>query len=364
MKRLAPVLLLAGFAFLPLARADDDSSTPAPTGEDYLSQCSDDTDADDYASAIASCTDALKAGGLDAEETFMAYLYRGMAHHQQGENEAAIADITECFTAAPDHKDTDFAHFERGAAYIADKQYAKAVADFDAAVQLKPGESHYYSMRGSAYFDMGKNPEAIADQSKAIELDPKSSDAYSERAVAYLLHDDYAAAVGDAAEVLQLSPDDTAARTVMGEGYYFQGQYAKALEQFDAGLAKFPADDYAMVWRFLASQRAGQDRSKQLATQLDAMKERGWTYLLGQLYIGKASKDMVLGAAMTATSDPEVQKQVLCQAKSFLGAYYQNAGQAGTAAPLLKEALKLCEKNSIGRVLAQYSLAPLKKPKG
>jgi tetratricopeptide (TPR) repeat protein len=362
MTRLAPMLLLAGLSLLPAAQADDDdSSTPALTGQDYLSQCSDDIDADDDASAISSCSDALQAGGLDADQTFMAYLYRGMAHHQKGEDEAAITDISESFAAAPDHKDTDFAHFERGAAYLSDKQYAKALGDFDAAVQLKPTEPNYYSMRGSAYFDLERDAEAIADQTKAIELDPKSTDAYSERAAAHLMHDDYAAAVQDATQVLQLSPDDSSARTVMGEGYYFQGQYAKALEQFDAGLSKFPTDDYAMVWQFLASQRAGQDRSKPLAAQLDAMKARGWTYLLGQLYLGKASKDMVLGAAMTATSDPEVQKQVLCQAKSFLGAYYQNAGHAGTAAPLLKDALSLCEKNSIGRILAQQSLAARKK---
>jgi len=363
MNRLMPILFLAGISSLPLARADD-TTTPPLTGEDYLSECHDDSDSDDYAAVLQDCSDALQAGGLDTAETFMAYLYRGMAHHSRNEDDAAVADITEAMAADPDHKDTDFAHFERGAAYSDSKQYEKALADFDAAIKLKPAEAAYYAMRGNSSFDLGRNAEALTDLSKAISFDPKDTGAFSSRSVVYLMQGDYADTIADAKQVLQLDADDVSARTEMGESYYFLGRYPEALAQFDAQLAKSPKDDYAMIWRFLTTQRAGQDGAKTFATGMDGVDHASWTYVLGQLYLGKATREqVVIAAAGAAGTDAVVQKQVLCQAKSFMAEFYRNSGQAAAAMPLFKDSLQLCEANSIGRIVAQRGLAAPKKPK-
>jgi lipoprotein NlpI len=355
------MLFLAGISPVFLAHADD---APTLTGEDYLSQCHDDSDADDYASAIESCSDALQAGGLDNAQTFMAYLYRGMAHNSRNEHDAAVADYTEAMAADPDHKDTDFAHFERGAAYADDKQYEKALADFDAAVKLKPDEGTYYVVRGNTRFDLGSNSDAITDLSKGIQLDPKDTGAYSTRSIVYLMQGAYTAAIADANQVLQLDAGDSSAHTEIGESYYFLGRYPEALAQFDAQLAKSPKDDYAMIWRFLTTQRAGQDGAKTLAAGMDGLGDTSrWTYVLGQFYQGKTGREQVLiAAAAAASTDADLQKQVLCQAKSFMGEFYRNSGQAAAAA-LFKDAMQLCTANSIGRIVAQRGLAAPKKAK-
>jgi len=364
MHRLVIVLVFASSFFTSPARADDTPST-TEDGPSYLSDCSDSNDADDYAGAIDSCSEALKAGGLDNAETFMAYLYRGMAHHSRNEDDAAIADFTEAFAADPDHKNTDFAHFERGAAYLSEKQYDKALADFDAAVKLTPTEAMYYELRGTTDFDLGRRNDAVADLSKAIDMKPKEADAYSERSVVYLMQGDFAGAIADSAQVLQLNPDDTSARSVMGESYYFQGDYPQALQKFDEGVAKFPDDDYAMIWRYLAAQRAGQDGGKALAAEFDAMKDKsGWTYVLGQLFLGKSSGDKVLAAVGAATTDPDVEKQALCQAKTFMGEFYRNGGQNDKATALFKEAAQLCAQDSVGRILVEQGLKPHAAKKG
>ncbi|HEX4300741.1 MAG TPA: tetratricopeptide repeat protein [Gammaproteobacteria bacterium] len=361
MRLLIPLLLLASIASAPLARADD---TPASAGENDLSDCHDSSDADDNQSVIEQCSSALTAGGLDNEETFMAYLYRGMAHHSRNENDAAVADFTEAMASDPDHKDTDFALFERGAAYSDEGQYAKALADFDATVKLKPDEATYRLMRGNTYFNLERNVEALADLSKAIELDPKDAGAFSERSVVYFMQGEYAASLADSTQLLQLKADDDAAHTEIGEAHYFLGQYPEALAAFDAQLAHSPKDDYAMTWRYLAAQRAGQDGSKPLAAALEGIDDhKRWTYVLGQLYLGKANREQVLiAAAAAAGTDMDLQKQVLCQVKSFLGEFYRNSGQAA-AAPLFKDAMQLCASNSIGRIVAQRGLASVKKAK-
>ena len=356
------VLLLAAFFLISPAYADD-TSAPAFDAVDYLDQCRDDSDADDYQSVIDDCSEALKQGGLQPDEMLMAYLYRGMAHHSRDEGDAAIADFTEALSENPQHKDVDFIHFERGSVYLDEKQYDKALADFDEAIHLTPTEATFYTMRGDTYFGMRRNAEAIKDLSKAIELKPTDDGALDERSIVYLMQGDYAAAVADLTQVLQLKPDDESARTVMGEAYYFAGQYPKAVEALDAALVKFPDDDYAMIWRYLASQRAGVDRRKELAAQLDAMKDPGWTHTLGELYLGKATRDQVLADTAAAVTDPVVQKQALCQAKSMLAEFYRNDSQRSVALGLFKEAAGLCAPDTIGSLLVQQGLAaaPSKK---
>jgi len=352
---LMPLLTVICFAPLPLARADD---TPVLSdAQMYLSECQDDSSTDADGDAIDDCTAALKAGSLDASETYTAYLYRGMAHVDRNEDDAAIADVTEALAADPDHKDTGFAHYVRGLAYSGEQMNDKALVDFNEAIRLAPAEATYYPMRGVTYYRLGRNPEALADLSKGIGMDSKNAGAYSARSAVYLMQGDFGESIADSKQVLALTPVDDSARMLMGEAYYLQGQYPEALQTFDAALAKVPGDDAAMIWRYLAAQHTGADRDNILITQLDAMKDHGrWTHCLGTLFLGKCSRDTVLTAAAASTTDPAVQKQVLCQAKSLLGEFYFNNGHRDTAMGLFKEAAGVCEPNSLGRVLVQQRL--------
>ena len=59
------------------------------------------------------------------------------------------------------------------------KEYEKAIADFDAAIQKKPGWALAYYNRGYSWSCTGNYEKSIADYNEAIRIDPGLSDAYN-----------------------------------------------------------------------------------------------------------------------------------------------------------------------------------------
>jgi len=51
-------------------------------------------------------------------------------------------------------------------------RYEEALADFNRAIELDPGDPEHIAGRGQTYQAMGRYDEAQADFSRAVELDP------------------------------------------------------------------------------------------------------------------------------------------------------------------------------------------------
>ena len=60
----------------------------------------------------------------------------------------------------------------RGAAYLSDEKYKKALIDFNRAIEINPGYVYAYINRGTYYSSIKKYTSAIADYKKALKLDP------------------------------------------------------------------------------------------------------------------------------------------------------------------------------------------------
>jgi len=99
-----------------------------------------------------------------------------------GSGEVAIRGCTELISRNP--KDGG-AHHIRGNAYCAKKDYDRAIADYNRAIELNPKIAILFTARGMAYMQKGDYDRTIADDSRAIELDPKSALTFNERANAY-----------------------------------------------------------------------------------------------------------------------------------------------------------------------------------
>lgn len=80
-----------------------------------------------------------------------------------------------------DPKD-ETAYNNRGYAYIGLKEYDKASADLDMAIQLGPEDAHPYKNFGILWKEKSEFGKAVEFLTKAIELDPKYKEAYVERA--------------------------------------------------------------------------------------------------------------------------------------------------------------------------------------
>ena len=76
------------------------------------------------------------------------------------------------------------AYNNRGATYAKLGQYARAIADYDRVIELKPELAVAYIGRGGSYAGLGQHERAIKDYDRAIEIDPENVDAHNNRALA------------------------------------------------------------------------------------------------------------------------------------------------------------------------------------
>src|SRR5688572_29971374 len=171
-----------------------------------------------------------------------AYTNRGIAHHDRGELDAALADFEEAIRLTPDDPDAyshrgnlrritgdlpgalaDFAealrlnpvfpeaYNNRGNALGNHGDLAGALSDFDQAIRLKPDFADAYYNRGGAYRDSGNLDAALADLTEAIRLRPDDADAYNNRAIVFLYKKDFDAADADYTAAIRLKPGYAAA---------------------------------------------------------------------------------------------------------------------------------------------------------
>jgi tetratricopeptide (TPR) repeat protein len=80
---------------------------------------------------------------------------------------------------------------DRGAAYYFNKDYERAIKDYDEAIKLDLRSDRAYSNRSAAYKKLGRNEQAITDESEAIKLEPSEPAYFDNRGLSYAAEDDY-----------------------------------------------------------------------------------------------------------------------------------------------------------------------------
>jgi len=62
------------------------------------------------------------------------------------------------------------AHFCRGSVYHRNKQYQKAISDYDEAIKYRPDFAYAYHYRAGAYLYLGNKAQAAKDEKMASKL--------------------------------------------------------------------------------------------------------------------------------------------------------------------------------------------------
>lgn len=191
----------------------------------------------DHAQVVKACTNALTRQGISTEQRAIYLNYRGMAHHEAGEYDLAIADYSEALggyqhqvlyfnrgkswdekgdypkaigdysEAIERQPDWVLALSKRGILYILTKDFERAITDFDRVIGLRPNSSDAYSDRGAAYEIWGKLDQAKADFDKALEISPTNVDALVSRAGIALFEKDDATYIRFITRAIELAPD-------------------------------------------------------------------------------------------------------------------------------------------------------------
>jgi tetratricopeptide (TPR) repeat protein len=112
--------------------------------------------------------------------------------------------IAACDRVITQNPDDAVAWFNRGAAYLNQRQSDRAIADLDRAITLDPKQAAAYDKRGYAYNLKGEYDRGIIDLDRAISIDPTRADAWFDRCWAYNGKNDYDRAIADCEQVVSI----------------------------------------------------------------------------------------------------------------------------------------------------------------
>jgi len=121
----------------------------------------------------------------------------------------------------------------RGIGLRVNGEYDRAIADFDAAVQINPDIAGLYLERGLAYDAKGEHLPAIRDFSAAIERRSDLVQAHFGRAMAYQANGQRELSIADMNNAMKLD------RNLVAGLYMQRGNELRAIRQYDEAIAAF-----------------------------------------------------------------------------------------------------------------------------
>ncbi|OGX08899.1 MAG: hypothetical protein A2Z88_10125 [Omnitrophica WOR_2 bacterium GWA2_47_8] len=174
-------------------------------------------------------------------------------------------------------------YISRGNAFALNREYDKAMNDYNQAITLDPYEFRTYINRGYLYYLNEQFARAIDDYNRSIAIYPKWPIAYLNRGLAYSKNGEVDSAIADYTTVLALSPNIAEAHEHRGELYMRKKEYGKAIEDFSRAL-QFDSQARIFFKRSLAFQ-AIRDYNNAFENAVKA-KDMGYAFEDGE-YLNK-----------------------------------------------------------------------------
>ncbi len=208
---------------------------------------------------IEACTRALALRDVTKQQHLLLLSARASAFDELGDYGRAIADFDSAIVLAPGDA---VLHLNRGAAKIHDGRPADAIADYDIAIRIRPDWHLPYFNRAVALTDLGQRAAALTDYERAIRLKPDDAWIYVGQGDVLVASGDVAGAIDSYDKALALRPELDDPRAKRASLLLRLDRPAEALPEYDRVLAANPSKP--SLWR------ARGDAKFQLARYADA----------------------------------------------------------------------------------------------
>jgi len=154
------------------------------------------------------------------------------AHRRAGNLAAAEAEFTAILAEA---------YSRLGKIHTAQKAYAKAISDFEAAALHQPDSQEILVGLAIAYFDAGQYEKAFEPLGKALASNPQSADAHHMLGKTYFMRGEFGKALTELETTLKLSPKDFDVAYTLGLAYLKRQQLAPAKQLYTRMLRQLGA---------------------------------------------------------------------------------------------------------------------------
>jgi tetratricopeptide (TPR) repeat protein len=187
--------------------------------------------------AIADCSRWIEDV---SQPSWAGHVLRGLAWQRKGDLARALADFDRAVEIDPGRED---AWRSRGRAHLYNHDYDRAIHDLDRALRLKPQEERSYYLRGDAWREKGDHDKAIADYDAALRLNPQDAETLRYRGTQWTMKGDHDKAIADYDAALRLNPQDAETLRCRGDAWRRKGDPVRALADFDRAVAATPEGD-------------------------------------------------------------------------------------------------------------------------
>jgi lipoprotein NlpI len=229
------------------------------------------------------------------------------------------------------------------------KDFDRAEAEYNKAIEIDRTQADYYSDRGLAFAANGEYERALADYDRALAIDPIDAQAFDSRGGAYVGKGDYDRAITDFTTAIELHPGHAVAWEHRGYARFYRGDFRDAAADLSHALELGDGAN-AMLFLFLARSRAGEPAAAELAANARRLKTAAWPYALIELHLGRGTPETVL-----ANATDQVQR---CQAQFHIGEADILPGKLAEARAALHVAAETCPKT---RIEYDAAIAELKR---
>ncbi len=268
------------------------------------------------------------------------YILRGRVFSALGKGPDSIKDFDKALTFDAAYN----TYAERGRAYHNDKQYDKAIQDYDRVLVSVPNDGNTWYNRGLSNKGREQWKVAVEDFTKSLSFIPNDAGTLLERGRCKVFIPDYRGAIEDISKSLDINPDNCDARFERAEINLKLKLPDAALQDLNTAISKGKSVPQWYALRALAQARLGDfnkaNSDLQSSDSLFQMlsDEEKPSYIESQAYAGLA--EVLLGKSADAfqrldkaiaiggTQIHNVSKAMLLSARSLANARLNKASQA------------------------------------
>ena len=198
---------------------------------------------------LASDDQATTAQGIldeaNKQQALNAHLEQASTYNANGDFDKAIAEYEAVIELDPDNA---IYHLLLGKLYYDQERFDEAVVEYKKVAQLAaldPNLMITVPSAGDVYYEQGEYEKAIPEYLASLELSPDNIDDYMSLAFSYYKVEQYDNAVKTYEEVLKLDPNHSLAHFVLGSIYYYKlSENEKALPLLERYLELEPDTPY------------------------------------------------------------------------------------------------------------------------
>lgn len=128
----------------------------------------------------------------------------------------------------------------RGTAFAKNRQFKRALADFNAAIDLDPQYYQAYANRALVHGRMKRDDLARADYDASLRLSPEYTAAYLGRGRLFMKNRNYAMALADFRRTIELNPSSAMGYFQRGSTFQLMGQHENAVSDYDVAIGLKP----------------------------------------------------------------------------------------------------------------------------